>query len=279
MSTAPRGKAGAPGFVLVSRVAELIVGLAAVVPLYLLGKQALSPELESFAWPPIWLPRHLTVEHFRSVFAVTELRSAVLRSVFVAGASAAIATVLGAMLAYSMARSRLGRRVAMGAVTAVRLLPMIAVAIPLALGLIVIGLYDSASGLGLAVVHAALALPTTALTTYSSFLAVPVELEEAAWLDGASALRVFAAVDLPLARTGLAAAFVLSFILSWDEFGYALLIQVTNRTLPPLLYYYTVFGDVGAASALALLMMVPAVCVVIALRPMLRGALMAGSLR
>ena len=51
------------------------------------------------------------------------------------------------------------------------------------------------------------------------------------------------------------------FILSWDEFGFALLVQQTNRTLPPLLYYYTVFGKsaLGPASALALLMMVPAI--------------------
>jgi ABC-type spermidine/putrescine transport system permease subunit II len=68
----------------------------------------------------------------------------------------------------------------------------------------------------------------------------------------------------------------LSFILSWDEFGFALLIQVAHRTLPPLLYYYTVFGDVGPASALALIMLVPAVAVVVALGPGLRTAVTGG---
>src|SRR5216683_3234679 len=96
---------------------------------------------------------------------------------------------------------------------------------------------------------------------------------------GASPMRIFLAIDVPQARGALAAAFILSFILSWDEFGFALLLQVTNRTLPPLLYYYTVFGDVGPASALALLIMLPAIGVVVALRPMLRGALMTGGLR
>src|SRR5262249_45777395 len=206
------------------------------------------------------------------VFAIGELRSAILRSIGVALASGVIATALGAMLAYAMARSAEGRSTGLASLTLVRLLPMIAVAIPLALGLIALGMYDTPSGLGLAVVHAALALPMTALMTYGSFLAIPVEVEEAAWLDGASPARIFLTIDLPLARGALASAFILSFILSWDEFGFALLLQVTNRTLPPLLYYYTVFGDVGPASALALLMMVPAVCVVIALRPMLRGA-------
>lgn len=261
------------------RAIEAAVILSVLVPLYLLAKQAITPDLESFAWPPLWLPHHLTGAHFAAVFKVTELRAAILRSLLVATVSAAMATILGAMLAYAMARSPAGRAAGFGAVTVARLLPMIAVALPLALALIVAGLYDRPSGIGLAIVHAALALPIAALTAYPAFLAVAPELEEAAWLDGASPLGIFLTVDLPLARGALASAFILSFILSWDEFGYALLLQVTNRTLPPLLYYYTVFGDVGAASALALLMMVPALAVIIALRPMIRGALMSGSFR
>jgi multiple sugar transport system permease protein len=264
---------------LIRCTAGALVIITAAAPLYLLVKQAVSPELQSFAWPPRWLPHQLTGAHFAAVLAVGELRSAILRSIFVAAVSAVISTALGAMLAYAMARSSSGRSAGFAAVTIVRLLPMIAVAIPLAIALIAVGLYDSTSGLGLAIVHAALALPMAALTMYASFLAIPHEVEEAAWLDGASPLRIFFTIDLPLARGALAAALILAFILSWDEFGFALLLQVTNRTLPPLLYYYTVFGDVGPASALALLMMVPAICVVVALRPMLRGTMMAGSFR
>ncbi len=253
--------------------------LAAIVPLYLLAKQAITPELESFAWPPDWLPHRLIVAHFRSVLGVTELRTALLRSLAVAASSAAIATALGAMLSYAMVRGRTGRSAGFAAVSGVRLLPMIAVAIPLAAMLVVLGLFDSASGAGLALVHTAIALPTAALTTYATYAAIPLEMEEAAWLDGASPLQIFLAIDLPQARGALAAAFILCFILSWDEFGFALLIQVTSRTLPPLLYYYTVFGNVGPASALALLMMVPAICVVIVLRPMLSGSLLGGGFR
>lgn len=279
MIARPRTAASAAALAWLGYLLEAAVLLAALIPLYLLVKQATAPDLESFAWPPLWRPHHWTAAHFAGVLAVTELRSALLLSVVVALVGAALATASGAMLAYAMARSRLGRAAGFGAVSFARLLPMVAVAIPLAIILMTVGLYDRTSGIGLALVHGALALPTAALTTYSAFAAIPAELEEAAWLDGASPLRVFVSVDLPLARGALAAAFILSFILSWDEFGFALLIQVTHRTLPPLLYYYTVFGNAGAASALALVMMVPAIGVVMALRPMLRGALMAGSFR
>ncbi|HEY6299582.1 MAG TPA: carbohydrate ABC transporter permease [Candidatus Binatus sp.] len=253
--------------------------IAATLPLYLLAKQSVTPELETFAWPPHWMPHHLTLAHFISVFAVNELRSAVLRSLGVATISAVIATLLGAMLAHAMARSSFAQGVGFSTVSGIRLLPMIAVAIPLGIILASVGIYDTPSGIGLAIVHAALAIPTAALTLYASFVAIPLEIEEAAWIDGASPLRIFLTIDLPLARASIATALILCFILSWDEFGFALLVQQTNRTLPPLLYYYTVFGNVGPASALALLMMIPAVCVVVALGPSLRGALTAGSSR
>jgi ABC-type glycerol-3-phosphate transport system permease component len=253
--------------------------IAAALPLYLLAKQSVTPELETFAWPPHWMPHHLTLAHFITVFAVSDLRSAVLRSLGVAAVSAVIATLLGAMLAYAMARSSFAQRLGFSTVSGIRLLPMIAVAIPLGMILATVGIYDAPSGIGLAIVHAAIAIPTAALTLYGSFVAIPVEIEEAAWIDGSSPLRIFLTMDLPLVRGSIATALILCFILSWDEFGFALLVQQTNRTLPPLLYYYTVFGNVGPASALALLMMIPAVCVVVALGPSLRGTLIAGSSR
>jgi len=258
-------------------IAFVLVGAA--LPLYLLAKQSMTPELETFAWPPHWIPHHPTLSHFISVFAVNELRSAVLRSLAVAAISAVIATSLGAMLAHAMARNSIAQRLGFSTVSGIRLLPMIAVAIPLGIILATVGIYDSPTGIGLAIVHAAIAIPTAALTLYAAFVAIPLEIEEAAWIDGASPLRIFLTIDLLMARTSIATALILCFILSWDEFGFALLVQQTNRTLPPLLYYYTVFGNVGPASALALLMMIPAICVVVALGPSLRGALTAGSSR
>jgi multiple sugar transport system permease protein len=264
---------------LVRAAAAVAIVAGAAIPLYLIAKQAVTPEIESFAWPPFWLPHRLTAAHLESIFAVRELRWSLIRSIAVATEAAVAATAMGAMLAYGMVRSVRGRSAGMAAVTAVRLLPMVAVAMPLAVAFIALGLYDTPGATGLAMVYTALALPMAALTIYPALVGIPRELEEAAFLDGASPLRIFLAIDLPLARGALTAAFILSFIASFDEFGFALLLQVTNRTLPPLLYYYTVFGDVGAASALAILMMVPVAAVVIALRPMLRAALATGGLR
>ena len=111
----------------------------------------------------------------------------------------------------------------------------------------------------------------------SAFRAVPAELEEAAELDGAAPVARFLRVTLPLVRPALAAAALLTFLVSWDEFGYALLLQVTHRSLPPLLYYFAAFGFPGQASALAAIMLVPALLVVLVLEPALRSGVLAGS--
>src|SRR5690242_456171 len=99
----------------------------AVVPLYLLAKQSISPELETFAWPVMWIPHQLTFAHFADVFAVAELRNGMIRSLFVATIAGAGATALGAMLAYSMARNSMARRAGLSTLSGVRLLPMITI--------------------------------------------------------------------------------------------------------------------------------------------------------
>ena len=70
---------------------------------------------------------------------------------------------------------------------------------------------------------------------------------------------------------------MLVFLVSWDEFAYAILLQVTNRPLPPLLYYLAAFGHPGLASAVAAIMLLPAVAIVLVLEPALRTGTLAGS--
>ena len=163
--------------------------------------------------------------------------------------------------------------------TIARVFPQIAVAIPLAVVFVRLGLYNRPTGVALWLAHAVLALPAAFLVLRAGFGAVPRDIEDAARIDGASPLRAFLYVTLPLIRPQLATAALLVFLLSWDEFGYALLLQVSNRTLPPLLYYLSAFGFPGLASAVAVVMLVPALVIVILLEPAFRSGLFAGGSR
>jgi multiple sugar transport system permease protein len=257
----------------------LAAALAAVdlLPLGLVLKQAVTPERESFAWPPTWLPRTPTLENFRAVHAAVELGDGFTLSLLVALATVGSTLLLALPAAWAAAhRPRLDRPLD-GALVVARLFPTIALAIPLAALFIRVGLYNSPVGAGLWLAHTLLALPLAFLLLRTGFRSVPLEVEEAARLDGASAASVFWSVSLPLARPALAAAALLVFLVSWDEFGFALLLQVTNRPLPPLLYYLAAFGHPGLASAVAAIMLVPALAIVLVLEPGLRSGIFGGS--
>jgi ABC-type glycerol-3-phosphate transport system permease component len=254
-----------------------VVALANLAPLALILKQALTPERETFAWPPTWLPHAVTLENFRTVTGAVEFGRGLALSFGVAAATVAAALALALPAAWLAARRPSADRPLDVAMVVTRLFPSIALAVPLAALFVGAGLYDHPAGVGLCLAHTLVSLPFAFLVLRSAFRAVPPELEEAAQLDGASPGATFLRVTLPLVRPSLAAAALLVFLVSWDEFAYALLLQVTHRSLPPLLYYFAAFGFPGLASALAAIMLVPALLVVLVLEPALRSGVLAGS--
>jgi ABC-type glycerol-3-phosphate transport system permease component len=261
----------------------LLIALAAAIaaadllPVALIFKQAITPESESFAWPPTWMPRQPTLENFRAAASGVELGRGLWLSAVVAVLSVGLTLALTLPAAWLAARRpRADRRLDVVLVLA-RLFPSIALAIPLAALFVYAGLYNHPAGLGLCLAHTLLAIPVSFFILRTGFRAIPLEIEEAALLDGARPLGAFWHVTLPLLRPSLAAAGILVFLVSWDEFAYALLLQVTNRSLPPLLYYFSAFGYPGLASALAVIMLLPALAIIVVLEPALRSGALTGS--
>jgi multiple sugar transport system permease protein len=258
-------------------IGALAVGLAVLPPLALILKQAITPEAESIAWPPTWLPQTPTLENFRVLFASVELPTGLRLSLLVGALTVASTLLLTIPAAWLAARRPAAGKSLDAALVITRLLPSLVLAVPMAVLFIRFGLYDSPFGLGLWIAHTLLALPFAFFVLRTGFRRIPTELEEAAQLDGATRTGAVLRVTLPLARPSLAAAALLVFLVSWDEFAYALLLQVTNRPLPPLLYYYAAFGYPGMASAVAAVMLVPALLIVVALTPALRSGGLSGS--
>jgi multiple sugar transport system permease protein len=255
------------------------IALADVLPLALVLKQAFTPERESLAWPPRWLPGDVTLDNFRTAAAVVDLVPALGRSAGVAALAVGLTLALAVPAALAARRSARTDRALDALLVLVRVLPSIALAVPLAVLFVAAGLYNHPAGLGLVLAHALVTLPLGYLVARGGVRAVPRDVEDAALLDGASPARVLLHVTLPLARPALGAAALLVFLVSWDEFAYALLLQVTNRPLPPLLYYFAAFGHPGLASAVAALMLAPALVIVLILEPTLRGGVLTGSSR
>jgi multiple sugar transport system permease protein len=161
-------------------------------------------------------PGEPTLANFADLFRELEFGRALRNSLVVAGAGAVLTTLAAALAGYAL--SRLPHRGAAAFAAGTLLLqtiPLTATMIPL---------YDLArrlelrnSYLGLVLVHAALALPFLVWLLKSFFDALPRSLEEAAWLDGASRLRAWRDVLLPVIRPGLAVGLGLSFLTAWSE--------------------------------------------------------------
>lgn len=258
-------------------VAVAMIVVVDLLPLALIVKQAFTPEHESFAWPPTWIPHRVTLENFRTLHDAVELVDGFWLSASVALATIVAALALALPAAWLAARQPRVNRPLDAALVLARLFPPLALAVPLAVLFAHAGLYNHPAGVGLVFAHTLLAIPIAFLILRNGLRAVPVEVEEAALLDGATPLRVFWRISLPLVRPSLTAAAMLVFLVSWDEFAYALLLQVTNRPLPPLVYYLAVFGHPGLASAVATIMLVPAVGIILLLEPALRSGVLAGS--
>ncbi len=213
----------------------LAVGVWIIVPGCWTVAQAFKQprDVHSLRWIP-WLEYQPTLASWRETLADPQLRRTLRNSVIVSVGATTLALLLGCPAAYALARFRLrplGAEDTLLVFLSQRFLPPVVVAVPLALMAQRVGLYDRL--VALIVVHTAFVLPLVVLITRSAFLDVPPELEQAARLDGCTMVGAFVRVALPLAAPGVAAAGLIAFGFSWNEFVAALMLtQYRAQTLP-----------------------------------------------
>jgi multiple sugar transport system permease protein len=234
-------------------------------------------QMESVFWPAPW-----TTEQYRSLLFDTPFLTWFRNTVFVATTSTAISVVFAAMAAYALSRLKF-----LGAGTITTLL-LVTYLLPGSL--LFIPLYRTLTTLGLINSHAALILtyptflmPFATWVMMGYFRSIPVELEEAAMIDGANRLTAFWRVTLPLAAPALLSVTLFAFTNAWNEFLFAFVFITSDslKTLPVGLQLL-VFGDIypwGQMMAASLLMAVPVVIVYIYAQRYLVEGLTAGSVK
>lgn len=236
-AAAPAGSRRRPGQSAAARwlVAALVVMLCAwvLLPIYLILVNALSGPAAVSGWPKRFWPEFdfASLRFFVNYAGVAE---ALLNSVLVAALTMALSIGIGAPAGYALARFRFpGKEAFRLMVLMTRAFPLPLLALPLAVLFIRTGLDDSV--FGLALVHTTLALPFAILITFSLFMGIPLELEEAAWTLGCTRPQAFRKVVLPLALPGIAASGVFAFVTSWNEVFAAAVLTIQNRTLTAFL--------------------------------------------
>lgn len=200
-----------------------------------------------------------TLENYREVLGEGNFRRYLVNSLVVGIVSTLITLVLGAMAAYALARFRFaGRKTLAYTTLLLRTVPLAVLAVPVFMIWNQAGIAGSLSGLVL--LYVAVNLPFTIWLLYGFILQVPVELEEAAAIDGCGPLRVFFTVVLPLIKPGIAAASIFTFRIAWNEFILALVLtDRATRTLPVAasLYITDIGVDWGKIMALGSLIAIP----------------------
>ncbi|MET9502606.1 carbohydrate ABC transporter permease [Streptomyces sp. NPDC006622] len=232
---------------------------------------------------PTWIPENPTLANFRQAFDEQPLLRAAGNSALVAAATALIAVVIALPLAYVVARRRTPlARAATGWVIVSQAFPLVLVIIPLFLVLKNLRLVDSAPGLVL--VYVVWALPFALWMLVGHVRSVPVELEEAAAVDGAGRLRTLVSVTAPLLAPGIAATALFAFITAWNEFFFALVLLKTpeKQTLPVVLTHFIGaegVADLGPLAAAAFLATLPSLLVFALIQRRITGGMLAGAVK
>ena len=211
-----------------------VIFVYALFPFYWAVRSAFTPEGQLFDTPIKYFPSHPTLTNFREIFSTSFFTRALLNSTLVAGSVTLMALVIGSLAAYALGRFRFrGRSAVLYLMLSMTIFPQIAILGALYTMMRDFHLYDRLGSLILS--YMIFTLPFTIWVLTSFMRALPGDLEEAAYVDGATPLQVFYKVLLPLIAPGLVTTGLLAFISAWNEYLYAIsFIQSTDKYTVPL---------------------------------------------
>lgn len=177
-----------------------------------------------------WFPHEPTVQNYINAFTIHPFGRYIINSITVAGLTTLSSLVIASLAAYAVARiDFFGKTFFLGMLLAVSIFPQIATISPIFLFMQSTGLRNTY--LGLVIPHSTYALPLAVWYMTAFFRQIPVELEEAARMDGAGLLQIFRRVLLPLAAPGMFTTAIIVFIDSWHEFLFALTINTKQAMM------------------------------------------------
>jgi multiple sugar transport system permease protein len=262
-------------------LASVVVAVV-ILPLYWMVITAFKPGSEIYVAQPTLWPQEPTLEGFRSLFRRIPFAQQLGNSLVVALSATALATAVSTLAAYALTRLRFrGRNVLAGLFFSAYLVPVAVLFIPVFLLMQTFGLLNTFAGLVLA--YQSFTIPFSVWMLRGYFQGIPVELEEAARLDGCNRLQALHRIVLPLAAPGIVASAILSFTLAWNEFLLAVVIMTQQRdTTAPVGLQSFLFADSAHWSELmggALIMGMPILVLYLLAQRYIVSGLTAGGVR
>lgn len=205
----------------------IILALFIIVPMLWMVSTSLKTEAETYSPSPIWIPSTISFESFKKFWGLYNFGAMTLNSLITCLGSVIICTTSACFAAYGLTRFRFkGRKTFLGFLLITQMFPSVMLVVPF---YSVLSAYHLTNSLfGLTIVYAAtnIAFSTWMMTSY--FKTIPLELDEAARVDGASTFRVFWNIVLPLTVPGIAAVAIFVLINGWNEYMYSSVLISTD---------------------------------------------------
>ena len=270
-----------PGTI-ISYVYLTVLSLVAVFPLLWILLSSVKPKGELTQNPTAILPSSVTWENFKTVFQQLNFGTNVRNSVIIAGSTTLIAIIIASLGAYGVVRffPRFGKFMTRILITTY-MFPPILLAVPYAIIMGRIGLMNNRAGL--VIVYLSITVPYALWLLVGFVHTVPLEIEEAARVDGANKIQVFYKVVLPIMAPGIVAVAIYTFINVWNEFLYSLIMMNSTGKMTIAVALKSLTGqevlDWGVMMAASTVVVLPSVIFFMLIQKKIAGGLAQGAVK
>jgi multiple sugar transport system permease protein len=239
---------------------------------------SLKTEADNIAYPPVFIPHPPTLANIIDVFAKNNFLSYTINSVIVSFSATGLALLFGVPAGYGIAKTQATKAAVL--ILVARVTPGLSYLIPLFLMFQWLGMLGTLGPL--IITHLVITVPIVVWVMIGYFEGLPVALEESALVDGATIWQAFRYVAVPLARPGIMVATILSFIFSWNNFIFGVVLAGrTTRTLPVAVYNVLTFEQIswGPLAAAALVVTAPVLVLTLFMQKEIVAGLTAGGVK
>jgi multiple sugar transport system permease protein len=260
----------------------VIFVFVSVFPLLWVFKMSIVTKSELYATPPTFVPQNISGAEWAQVLGDSTFQKALINSSIIAGVTTVICLFFGSIAAYAISRLRFRfKGTVMTLILAISFFPAVAIIAPLFIQYTQLGLINTYASV--IITDTVFALPLTIWLLVAFFRELPVDLEDAARVDGATTIQAFRKVIVPLAAPGVFTTAILTFIYAWNEFLFANTFLFDESTqpvtvvIPNFATIYTV--DYGAQAAASVIVTVPLVILVLIFQRRIVSGLTAGAVK
>lgn len=267
---------------LVSYIYLTILAVFAAFPLVWIILSAFKGNGEMTGDPTAILPKVWTMDNFRIVLGQLKFGDNILNSIIIAGSTTLITITISALGAYGVVRffPRFGKIMTRVLITTY-MFPPILLAVPYSIIIGKLGMMNNR--LALIIVYLSFSVPYAIWLLVGFFQTVPIEIEEAAHVDGANKIQVFGIVVLPIVAPGIVAVAIYTFINAWNEFLYSLILMNSSEKMTVAVVLKSLEGQEvmnwGVMMAASAIVVIPSIIFFMLIQKKIAGGLAAGSVK